>query len=85
MEILPPRLQEFVPVIFNELLPSYVAVSGIESALQRMSRRVVRPNPLSDGGSQLTLYYVELHADFVRFMSAVQPFTTEITTQEVKP
>jgi acyl carrier protein phosphodiesterase len=84
MEILPPRFQEFVPVIFNELLPSYVAVSGIESALQRMSRRVVRSNPLADGGSQLTLYYVELHADFVSFMSAVQQFTKEIIPQEAK-
>jgi len=81
-EILPLRLQEFVPVIFNELLPSYVTVTGIESALQRMSRRVRRPNPLAAGASQLTLHYAELHAEFECFMNSVQQFTTEIITRE---
>jgi len=82
LEIMPPRLQESVPVIFNELLPSYVAVSGIEKALQRMSRRVRRPNPLADGGAELTLHYPQLQADFGRFMGSVRQFTTEIITQE---
>ena len=77
LAIMPERLQEFVPIIFNELLPSYTSISGIESALLRMSRRVRRPNPLAEGGTELTTHYEELKADFVRFIIEAQHYTSE--------
>jgi acyl carrier protein phosphodiesterase len=81
-DIMPPSLQEFVPVIFDELLPSYASVSGIESALQRMSRRVIRSNPLATGATELILHYDELKADFEQFMVDVGRFTKDLINCE---
>jgi acyl carrier protein phosphodiesterase len=75
--IMPERLQEFVPIIFTELLPSYASISGIESALVRMSRRVVRPNLLAEGGAELTAHYEELKTDFNRFIVEAQRYSAE--------
>lgn len=72
--LLPHRLQEFVPVIFNELLPSYGRIAGIEAALSRMARRVKRPNPLAEGGDELKLHYRELQADFEKFIVSVMQY-----------
>ena len=75
--VLSPQLQGFLPPIFDELLPSYSSISGIESALTRMSRRVKRPNPLAAGGKELAHHYEALHADFEGFMAAAQHFSRE--------
>ena len=74
---LPERLQKILPVIFDELLPSYGEVSGIGVALARMSRRVVRENPLADGEAELVRNYDGLRDDFRRFMPGVQLFARE--------
>ena len=76
--VLPQPLQGILPIIFDELLLSYSSVSGIESALTRMSRRVKRPNPLAAGGKELAHHYEELHADFKRFIVAAKRFSTEL-------
>lgn len=78
LTIMPARLQEFVPVIFNELLPSYRNVAGIESALKRMSGRVRRANPLAEGGAELTRHYEELKTDFGRFIIAARQFASDM-------
>jgi len=78
LSIMPGRLQEFVPIIFDELLPSYTSIFGIESALLRMSRRVRRPNPLAEGSAELTIHYEELKADFGRFIIEVQEYTSKV-------
>ena len=75
LAIMPKQLQSFVPIIFNDLLPSYESVSGIQSALERMSRRVRRPNPLAEGGAELKRHYERLKADFERFIVAAQHFS----------
>jgi acyl carrier protein phosphodiesterase len=75
--IMPRKLRDFVPVIFEELLPSYKSTAGTEAALTRMSRRVRRPNPLAEGGGELTRHYEELKTDFERFIIAVQRFSTD--------
>ena len=72
------QLQGFIPVIFDELLPSYSSISGIESALKRMSKRVKRINPLAEGGKELAHHYEELKADFERFMVTAQSFSIEL-------
>ncbi len=81
LPIMPPDLQEFVPIIFNELLPSYLSVAGIEAALRRMSRRVKRDNPLGEGASELTLHYGALLEDFRTFLPAVQQFVKQEISQ----
>lgn len=81
LAIMPERLQSFVPVIFEELLPSYVEISGIESALSRMSKRVRRPNPLAEGAKELTAHYEDLNTDFVRFIIEIKEFTEAIRSK----
>jgi len=76
--IMPLRLQGLIPVMFDELLPSYSSIAGIESALRRMSKRVKRANPLAAGGGELTVHYAALRSDFERFMAAVQKFSTDM-------
>ena len=78
LAIMPPQLQEFVPIIFNELLPSYKSIAGTEAALKRMSRRIKRSNPLAEGAAELTRHYEELKTDFERFIIAAQQFSTDI-------
>lgn len=75
--IMPKQLQEFVPIIFNELLPSYMSVTGIDSALKRMSRRVRRQNPLAEGSLELTRHYEGIKTDFEQFIMAAQQFSTD--------
>jgi acyl carrier protein phosphodiesterase len=64
---LPPAMHRLVPVIFDELLPSYGTVAGIGSALARISRRVQRPNPLAGGEAELRRHHDGLEADFLAF------------------
>jgi acyl carrier protein phosphodiesterase len=74
---LPERLQEIVPVIFEDLLPSYREAEGVGRALSRMSKRVKRENPLAGGGGELIKHYEALHEDFRDFLPAVNDFATQ--------
>jgi acyl carrier protein phosphodiesterase len=78
---LPQRLEPIVPVIFDELLPSYAEPGGITRALERMSRRVRRANPLEQGGAELLRGYSELEKDFGAFLPAAQHFVTQFLTE----
>jgi acyl carrier protein phosphodiesterase len=82
---LPERLQGLVPTIFEELLPSYGTVAGIARALERMSRRVVRENPLAGAESQLELNYEGLRTDFRDFMPRVRRFAADYVATETAP
>lgn len=77
LPIMPPHLQEIVPLIFNDFLPSYQTIPGIESALRRMSRRRQRENPLAAGGAELSRYYQELRSDFALFLPDAQRFVAD--------
>ena len=79
-ECLPERLQSLLPVIFEDLLPSYCEVAGISQALERMSRRVKRDNPLADGAYELIHHYADLNEDFRCFM----PFVREIVADFIR-
>ncbi len=79
---LPERLQKLVPAIFDSLLPSYAEVSGIGSALERMSRRVIRANPLAGGEAELLRHYDELRADFRGFMPLISSFAADFVSAE---
>lgn len=75
--VIPPAMIPLLPVIFDELLPSYGTVGGIARALARISRRVARPNPLSGGERELVRLRGELLADF-------RNFTGDITAHAAK-
>jgi len=66
-QALPPELQPLLAVIFNELLPSYGTLEGIGRAFARMSRRIVRPNPLAGCEIELSLHHATLQRDFYAF------------------
>ena len=74
---LPERLQGLVPIIFGELLPSYREVEGIGRALERMARRVKRPNPLAGGEGELVSHYAGLQDDFQSFLPAAREFVRD--------
>jgi acyl carrier protein phosphodiesterase len=70
-EAFPGRLQRLLPALFEEWLPSYPEVAGIEKALLRMAARLERPNPLGEGGEELRRCYRELEGDFSGFFPQV--------------
>ena len=72
---LPERLQGLLPVIFEELIPSYLTIEGVATALTRMSRRISRTNPLAEGARELTRHYGALQEDFQGFLPAVRNHT----------
>ena len=71
---LPERLQGLLPVIFEEMIPSYLSTDGVGSALQRMSRRITRANPLAGGGEELVRHYDDLKVDFLDFLPEVRAY-----------
>ena len=79
---LPERLQGFVPIIFGELLPSYRQVEGIGRALERMARRVKRPNPLAGGEEELVSHYAGLQDDFQSFLPAAREFVSDFLMEK---
>ena len=81
---LPERMQEVVPVIFGVMLPSYRELDGVSRALERMSRRVRRPNPLAGGAVELTRHYAGLLDDFRGFMPQVWKFVADFITVQVE-
>ncbi len=75
--ILPERLRQILPTIFTDLIPSYREEAGIGRALERMSGRLPRPNPLHRGGGELELHYAGLRDDFDQFLSAIREEAAE--------
>lgn len=75
---LPERLQDLVPVIFEDMIPSYLRVEGVGKALIRMSRRITRSNPLAEGGEELTRHYFSLQEDFRSFLPSVRAYAEEV-------
>ncbi|MCM0081507.1 ACP phosphodiesterase [Geomonas sp. Red32] len=73
--LLPERLQQLIPIIFEDLIPSYLDTAGIGQALVRMSRRISRPNPLAGGERELVLNYAGLREDFEAFLPDATRFT----------
>ncbi len=70
--ILPERLQRVLPdIIRQNWLTSYQDIDGIAYALQRMSRRIHRTNPLALGIVDLQTHYDGLEADFRAFWPEV--------------
>lgn len=75
---LPERLQGLLPVIFEDLLPSYREAEGVGRALTRMSLRIKRANPLGGGGEEFIRHYAGLHEDFLEFLPAVRAYAADL-------
>ncbi len=73
-QALPMAMQALVPVIFEELLPSYGTIEGIGRACSRLSRRIVRPNPLAGCEVELSRQHAGLQQDFDGFMPEIRRF-----------
>jgi len=78
---LPERLQGLLPVIFEEMIPSYLETEGVEKALLRMSKRMTRANPLAGGGVELIRHYEGLQEDFLEFLPAVRAYAVSLMRQ----
>ncbi|QXE92086.1 acyl carrier protein phosphodiesterase [Geomonas subterranea] len=76
-DLLPEPMRRLVPVIFEEMIPSYLTSDGVAGALERMSRRVRRSNPLAGGGRELTRNYHALQEDFLGFLPDVRRYARE--------
>lgn len=75
---LPQGLQEVAPrMIVNNWLVSYREIETVELVLERISRRLNRPNPLASGFAELTTHYRELEEDFRGFLPEAESFLTE--------
>ena len=72
-----PRLTPLIPVIFDDLIPSYGAVDGIGAALRRMSRRIKRANPLAGAEDELLSHYDGLEEDFRGFVPKALAFSRD--------
>jgi len=82
---IPAAMLPILPVIFDELLPSYGTVEGIARALARLSRRVGRANPLSGGERELVRLHVELKADFYGFTAEIINYASRLRESLVRP
>ncbi len=82
-DCLPEEMHRLVPIIFEELLPSYGTVEGIGSALSRLSRRVTRSNPLNGSEAELLCHHEGLQSDFREFIPEIFHFTSGIIGSEM--
>jgi acyl carrier protein phosphodiesterase len=74
-DILPPRLQRILPSLRDDdWLGSYARFRGMAFALERMSQRLSRENPLAMLADDIGSNYDALQADFDTFWPDVKAF-----------
>jgi acyl carrier protein phosphodiesterase len=79
-EVLPGSLRTLLPRIFSaNWLLSYPHMEGVASVLERMSKRVSRPNPLAEGIGELSLHYGQLRGDFRQFLPEISEYVRELS------
>lgn len=79
---IPPEMHRFIPIVFNELLPSYGTIEGIGNALGRISCRLIRKNPLLGSEAELARKHNELQEDFRLLTPELFCFAAEISVNE---
>lgn len=73
--MLPERLQRILPSLAgDDWLGSYAELDGIAFALERMSQRLRRANPLADTALDIERRYEALQSDFEAFWPDVRAF-----------
>jgi acyl carrier protein phosphodiesterase len=70
-----PRLQYVAPLMAEQdWLTAYRHLHAVERSLAGIARRLSRPTPLADAGTELRRHYEALEADFHAFMPALVSF-----------
>ena len=73
--LLPPRLASLLPAMRDDdWLASYRSAETVAFALDRMSRRLSRPELLLGGGTELYAEYAGFEADFLDFIEDARSF-----------
>ena len=74
-EILPPRLQSFLPGYMNERwIERYATLDGIRDVLDIMSKRTSLPNETEFAISVMEAYYNDFRHEFYNFFSQIIEF-----------
>ena len=71
---MPRRLVDLIPLVYEQLFPSYATVEGIGDALRRMSGRIRRDNPLKGSEVELIRHYDDLRRDFQEFLPILKGY-----------
>lgn len=74
---MPRRLVDLIPVIYEQLFPSYRTVEGVGDALRRMSGRIRRDNPLWGSEMELIRHYDDLRRDFREFLPILKRYADQ--------
>ncbi len=82
---IPAAMEPLLPVIFDELLPSYGSIEGIGRALARISRRIGRQNPLAGSERELVRVHDVLFADFRVFTPAIIAYAATVSDDSARP
>ncbi len=78
-----PRFQQAVVAMHRDnWLASYRDVGGIERALQRVSRRCRRANPIASGAAVLRADYADLQDCFTEFFPQLREFAAELRSPQ---
>jgi len=74
-EILPPRLQKFLPGFMSERwIERYATIDGIRDVLETMSKRTSLPNETEFAISVIEAYYADFRHEFFDFFSQIIEF-----------
>lgn len=72
-EMMPPRMKLVTPkMVEHDWLGSYLELDNIGHALDRISNRFTRKNPLSGAIDEVRLQYSQLEGDFLTFFPDLQ-------------
>lgn len=78
----PAPLERIAPrMAAEDWLSSYQTLEGIADVLERMSRRLSRPNRLGAGAAQLERRYAAFEADFHEFLPRLQAYVQHVAAQ----
>jgi len=82
-EILPDSLKRVAPTMIAEnRLMSYVKISGMSTALKRISERLKRENSLENAVEDLKANYERFEADFVNFFPDLTDYVHTLRFKE---
>lgn len=80
-ETLPPRMLRFVDyMVTTDLLVAYATPAGLARALDGMSRRLRRENPLAEGAAEFARIAEDVAADFREFLPDLMESAADWTT-----
>ncbi|HET8885304.1 MAG TPA: acyl carrier protein phosphodiesterase [Salinimicrobium sp.] len=80
-EILPKRIQQFMPyMVEDNWLLSYATIEGIGKILYQMNLRTKDVSKMNFAVEELELFYTEFESEFLLFFEELQTFVSEKMT-----